>query len=682
MKILEKNGESVLGYLGAFLTAIVFLFLPGTIIGACLGLPNRLALAVSPAISVAIYSLTGEANKLLNIETSWFACFAVAMIIAVLLLVIVSISVSRNRQLHERATRYFRFSSKQVSFALLYVFCGLAASLFMIVLPLGNDLTLFNQAHDNLHHLSATRVFLETGVWSSLDVSNYATDISPLGNPSFYPMGWHFIVAMVSQCTGAHIAVSINIVNIAFISIVYQLGMYALMRQLFPGNHRALAFGSICALAFGYFPWNFMVFGPLYPNMASFCVLPALWSCFIWCLSQRFSLKSIKGLAVFFLGLAGVILLHTNGLFTAYLFLVPFCVHKIGASETRLLDSRWKKVVAQIIFIIAAVCLWLIAYDMPAMHYTTHRFPDATSSLVQAIADVATLSLAEYTQIALAALVAIGGLALLLSKERRWLVIPYLYVCVTLIVICGTGSSLKSLLGGFWYVVDHRIAGMLALFGTPLAAYGLYAVSNGLSKLINACKVEMRRPCLGEVCLYILFVVLFFYPSCELKGLLPVTNMSSVMKDSLAWEHSPYKGLYDAEERAFVEEVKESVGAEVVIANYALDGSEFAYGNEGLNVYFREGTETWLQNMDVGNIVRCGLSNVRTDEEVRYWVDELGIEYLMVLDYVDLSTASPEELEEIEESPWKDMIKIQDGTPGFELVLSEGDMRLYKIVKD
>lgn len=75
--------------------------------------------------------------------------------------------------------------------------------------------------------------------------------------------------------------------------------------------------------------------------------------------------------------------------------------------------------------------------------------------------------------------------------------------------------------------------------------------------------------------------------------------------------------------------------------------------------------------------MQAGLYEYATNPEVAQAVKDSGAKYVMLLDeghlpyHVDWPEYIPEN--------WTGITNIDENTPGFELVLSEGDMRLYKI---
>ena len=137
--------------------------------------------------------------------------------------------------------------------------------------------------------------------------------------------------------------------------------------------------------------------------------------------------------------------------------------------------------------------------------------------------------------------------------------------------------------------------------------------------------------------------------------------------------------VYSTEEREFVQKAASLIPEGALVLNQPHDGSVFAYGLDGLNTYFRSaGTFGYS---DTAETIRQGADKIATDKDVQDAVKSTGAEYLILLDqgvaYEDgkwLSTYYDSYV-----PFWDGLNKVTDETPGYELILADGDMRLYKI---
>lgn len=129
--------------------------------------------------------------------------------------------------------------------------------------------------------------------------------------------------------------------------------------------------------------------------------------------------------------------------------------------------------------------------------------------------------------------------------------------------------------------------------------------------------------------------------------------------------------LYDNEEYAFVEDVKNYVDPGDVILNVPIDGSTLAYSMNNLNVVNR-----YYSGYGAGDeaafspILRKRLYQYAFDAEVQEALDYIGADYVLML---------KPEYDNAEAEYWIGYAMINDETPAFEIVLRSDKMRLYKI---
>ena len=138
--------------------------------------------------------------------------------------------------------------------------------------------------------------------------------------------------------------------------------------------------------------------------------------------------------------------------------------------------------------------------------------------------------------------------------------------------------------------------------------------------------------------------------------------------------------MLDPDEADFAKKVKEVVPEDALIINSPNDGSVFLYALDGLNIFYRnlEG-DSGSREIEESEIIRNNLDDYVNSQEVKEAMSSLGAQYVLVLDQGEptplrsyLSNYHPEE--------WEGIESITDGTPGFETVLAQDDMRLYKVI--
>ena len=129
------------------------------------------------------------------------------------------------------------------------------------------------------------------------------------------------------------------------------------------------------------------------------------------------------------------------------------------------------------------------------------------------------------------------------------------------------------------------------------------------------------------------------------------------------------------DEERFVSEVTELIGEDAAVANFSFDGSVFTYATNDLNVLTRHYFSS--DSGDMGTIQKH-LNEIAYNDEVQEAVKRTNAEYVLLLDVNDSGDNSVYSAF-LDENDWKGITSITDTTPGFKVVLSEGDMRLYEI---
>lgn len=132
--------------------------------------------------------------------------------------------------------------------------------------------------------------------------------------------------------------------------------------------------------------------------------------------------------------------------------------------------------------------------------------------------------------------------------------------------------------------------------------------------------------------------------------------------------------ILDREEVVFIQKVAATIGLDQAVINLPYDGSLIAYGLTGLKAYYLEryGYESTHETPESA-LIRTKLSEISTRVDVLEAVQGTGCRYVLLL------KRDKDIVYNFDESLWQGISSIDDTTPGFTPVLSEGDMRLYRI---
>ena len=258
----------------------------------------------------------------------------------------------------------------------------------------------------------------------------------------------------------------------------------------------------------------------------------------------------------------------------------------------------------------------------------------------------------------------------------------YLVGSLIVIITKGTDLPFKSLLSGFWYTDGNRVAVICVLASMPVVALGCRHLFGLLCDRIGRCYCfeHWSVGTIASALLLIVFVAIYA-PNFDINGHL---NITTAFGNTTAAQIGKYSltasNFYSGDEQAFVSEVKKMVNSDDVILNNPEDGSFFANPVSDLNVYYRA-THIGENNSDTrdSQLVRTKLYQISGNPEVRQAAQNLKTKYVLILGQGGRRDDEHPYYLYYKEKLWRGINKITDDTPGFTIVLSKGDNRLYRI---
>ncbi len=682
-------------FFASVLTAALFLYMPGFLLLRALRVSRIVGIACAPLAAIPLFSVLTVLYSKAGVFCTWAVLLAPALAVSLVSYAIGMIFSKGKAPALDLPSlplgKCFRgFDWLGLG---LYVALGLVVAVFVYVRGLDGAGS-FVQEYDNVHHLGATYGFVLSGDWSPFSTSLYATEeaarINPLPGGGFYPAAWNCVCSFVSSALGVSAPVAANAVNFLFIGVVFPSNVFLLMRLVFRDAPAVVLLGAFTSLAFSAFPWGFLVFGPLYPNMVAFSMVPSAAFCFMSALGEGVSRVSrVVAASVFCAGVLAFAFSQPNAVFTIAVLLAPYCVWRaVSAADFLPVPEHRRQFVRVGCALLAAVAIaviWVSLYNAPFLHsVVTHDWP-AFRAKSQALVDVLLLAFRlPAAQFVLAGLVVAGIVYTLRARRYLWLSCSYVFMCLIYFVAVTSDGPGKFLLAGFWYTDSFRLAASAAVFAVPLAAIGLWLAVRALvwalrrASDLRADRVPFVASCLAAI----LFMMVNFYPSFSMPSGTNVITAFGSIASRLEWMNSmSVPQVYDADEMAFIDEVKREVPEGALIINEPDDGSAFAYSADGLNLYYRYlreygGDDETLES----RLIRTRLNEVATNVDVRKAVKDVGATYLLVLDQGEPQGERPYLFTYEDGRNWPGIESVNDATPGFEAVLSRGDMRLYRIV--
>ncbi len=664
------------------LVILLLLYVPGFFLVRFFSHDSLMSLAISPIFSISLYVIAGVLLGLLGIFAEWWM---IALPIAVLTIGCFGISHFPRRK---EASIYRNSKTGNDWLALaLYVVVGVVIVGLFFVRDL-NGPDSFAQLYDNASHLNTIRYMVENGNYSILYTSLYSVEeissgIAPtVSNGSFYPAGWHVVTALGSAISGASAPIAENASLFVFMGIVFPASMALLMLKTF-SDRLIVLLGSFIALSFSAFPWGFLTFGPLYSNLAAYAVTPLA----VCSVASVFSVDQSKagrlrwGIA-FLAACFAFFALQPNAVFTVIVLAAPLCAANLMESLSLAGVSKRRSglICASVVLILALA--WIVAWRLPFFEgIVTYPWPPFEGRL-QALIGALDLSLRAYpSQLLLAGLVLIGAIWSLFKKKYRALTVSYA-ICIVMFVLCASSDGpLRSLLAGFWYNDAYRIAALVALSSIPLASMGMYVVFRAVVAL--GAKLKISKPIVCTVgCLVVLFGVCFIYRPSSMIGIGDDEPAFEVVDSKLIWLSAEDVRRYTVEESDFVNNAldlaKDDPGG---IVNIPYDGSVFSYGSNGANVMFRSYMTAGASSEKPESVlVREHLDEISDNESVKNAAAALNAKYVLQLDAGGIGASSSSLDDGVADAEtYNGITSINEDTPGFSLLASEGDMRFYKI---
>lgn len=647
----------------------VLLYIPGYYALRMVGVRSALALGFSPLLALLSLSVVTHVASSLMLSLPSLALIGSSVVLTFALSLCMRF-VIRRWPIHSS------FNAPDLRQIGLAIGAGLVIGLIFFILPLDGAGS-FYQENDNIAHLEVVKRFLETGLFD--EGGSYLTS---------YPSLWRTVAATVASQGSGNVTVAVNAVNFVITAVLFPISGLIYLAS-FIGERNILRLSPLLVLSFVVFPWGFLYFGPLYPNLIGYSVLPLAMALVVYACGSV-DLKSFFCLFACFLGACAVLLrAHPSSIFVGVVVMSPYIVYrlnKILAAKSVRLSARYSLIV---VFIGSMIGLWTLLYTSPMFHgVVTFDWAPYTGK-VQAVANVLFLGLTKSSavQLSLSLLVLIGAMYCLVMRRWRWLLCSHLLVSLIYIACVSFPVCLQHFFAGFWYNDSFRVAAMFVFTGMPLACIGLASVirvAEAFVKLVVSAREEQVyvTNCLTYV-IPAVAVIAIFFPSFTFAQNITWTTGFGKASQMLRSGNSLAENAnaIDSHELEFLEMVKDEVGDDMVL-NYPYDGSAYAQTLADVNVVNRGwfGYSPSIDGKKSNYQLLCeSIDKVASDHEVSDAARSEDIKYVLLLDNGAPDVGGCYYTVGYDGSYWHGLEMLDDSTPGFSIVLSQGDMRLYKI---
>jgi hypothetical protein len=626
---------------GAFAAVIGVLIIPGLLVRlAGWGTGSLTMYFLVPAISISILSVASNVAHLVGLGWS---------LLPVAILTAVACAVAALLR------RWARPEDRHPAhLGVLAGFGGLAAATTVITLQLmyvfvGPDN--ISQTFDNIVHLNAIRGALNAGDASAFQIGS-TSDIA------FYPNGWHSVVTLVSEISGAGVPVAVNAANIGIGAFAWPASAIALSSTFFHSRPVALASTAALSTGFGAFPIMLFMFGVLYPNVTGYAILPAGIAAIVllWRSSSR--ADRVRNAILLLLLCGGIGLGHPNAFLALYAIGAAVSIVYLTKRALRGSGQRlwWSTASAALVLSAGGMALWRLS-ETP---YSMSRWgPWQTAA--QSVGEALLLTPRQYPVTIVTAVLVVAGIVTIVRHPARIDVATPFLVAATLFVFAsgvGVGNPLREILTRPWYHDSYRLAALLPIAGIPLATLGVLAIFN-----LVRTRILRRAPTIACVSLATLTLVALFLVAIGSN----VTHIARDARSSYTMDRgSP---LLTPDERALIDRLPDITTTDDLIAGSPATGTSlaFALADRPVMEYHIFGSRTEIELYLDEN-----LNRIEDDPRVCAAIRETGVTH--VLDFGGSGVAN---IDANVNHPG-----IHDLQPSSHLVLvdSEGpDARLFRV---
>ncbi|BCV19071.1 hypothetical protein ATOBIA_N13610 [Atopobiaceae bacterium P1] len=702
----------MVSFILAFLLGLCLLMVPGLLLCVASGVGYRAALCLAPGPSVFFYFVVSLFLGFASID-------GVAPLAAGVLglALVVSAAIFLIRKAHPWSVEI-----QEPSLPIMALYAVFGTLLFVgLFLNNAGGFDWFLQYNDNSAHLTRIKAMVDGATTSPVHSMMYGSNVRANQAPfsdgtsgvsaytGFYPVAYHNLAALILASGVAPILVAQNAVNAIFCAVAFPLGVCVLLSQISRSDKQLLLCGSVTCGASYAFPLRALVIHQNYPNVVAFCLVPLMVCLLVSAVHSKTEDGSFKlelnraALALFIVSLIGLVDLHPNAAIACGViggcYVIGGLIPAWGRSLPQKPSSFFKFLGLEVGVIALCLGVWVACLLSPVFAATVGFLWEWTIPVSEALKQVALLGLRiEVVQPVLAAVVLVGFIWCVTHKGTGWIALSYgALVAIFFANAVGT-ADIKKVFAGFFYTDPDRTAALVGLWASVIAAFGLYAVYRGFIKAITAIRDRtaergLRKTLLPKVALVVcvLFATgnygeafaineypkdenhIYLGPSRDLPG-----GAFAWQERELQWVSDPDASMfYNQNDAKFMQRVKRITGAKDLILNIPLDGSMYAYPVDGVNVlYKREITD---EDSAQSQAIRLHLNEYATNPQVQQAVKDLDAKYVLQLSAKGPYGANYADYDRNRVGDWVGIASINPDTPGFKLVLSEGDMALYRI---
>lgn len=664
-------------------TFAVVLYLPGLLSFSKIDIPNHLLMALSPVFSILVIFLAMLLSYIVQMPVAWYWY--------VLMLTVLSVIFAFKNH------RYILHRINGISVTSFGLFAVYMLVSFVLVSWIylknldgtGSVIPYF----DNAFALSTVRCFSNTKLYGVLFSSCYKDSSVLFSGASYYPTGMHSIAALLVGIFSISPSEALNIVIFVCLCPILCLSVRSLISSCYGEDIIAQLSGCVVSYLFVAFPWGLITFGSLLANLFSLVFVPGVVSSAIILSDRLVNRKdnAAQAAVVFILSLVLLAFTHPGSLFSAGVVVAPLIIK--SAHNCSMRSSKRKAFPSQyfvtLLAVLLVVAVWLTCYYLPPLHATVSFNWPAFQSIGTAVSSICTLSFFDFpAQLPVCFLVVVGLFSCFRRKEENnWLIASAAFACFLYIVDVSMDGYFKQLLTGFWYTDSRRIAAIVVITIMPFAARGISLLSRFFYGYVSSKPDSRVSPCIYSGICILLVLGFAFGPSLVVNGSFTITSAFSYLRGTLSsineLNGKPFVNgavetlMLDKDELSAGSEIADILDRRYVVLNNPLDGSSFFYGLYNVNLLYRQSSAQ--DSSDSYALLRERIHEYTLNQTVKQEVLDKHIRYVLQLD----SGVSPSDSSSFyciyDPVFWSGIQSIDANTPGFKLIYSKDDIRLYEL---
>jgi uncharacterized protein DUF6541 len=277
---------------------------------------------------------------------------------------------------------------------------------------------------------------------------------------NYYPLATHASAALVHRIAGVEISLALTVITVFFAAFVLPLGLYALVRYLWPRQPLAAGFAALLGVCLVSFPYSPTIWGGI-PLIVGMALVPIS---VVFLTRTLLTASCLRAAALTALVLAAGFAVHNSQL--------PLVVLLSGllVAERAVRARSWGTVTDAVrrLAIVGVGLLVMFAPTLAALAQGgsdraefTDRVP---TSLEAVLGPILTLQFPSGVRQGWLALLALGGILLLMWQRRLWSWVLGCVIVVALTLVAATTQQGIAALTIPWYRQSERVAYNLVFF--------------------------------------------------------------------------------------------------------------------------------------------------------------------------------------------------------------------------